>query len=65
MISHDVTSEVVKASPAIAIGSLTILGYGVDVWATILTAIYVVLQMYFLLRDKWWRERKGKNDNKE
>jgi hypothetical protein len=55
---------VLKASPAITVGSLSILGYGVADWAMVLTIIYVAFQLFFLIRDKWWRDRKGKNGRK-
>lgn len=34
-------------------------------WAAVATIIYIVLQAFFLIRDKWWRDgrrRKARND---
>ena len=64
MIQHDVTQEALKASPAIAVGGLSILGYSISDWGMVLTIIYVAAQLYFLIRDKWWRDRGRKRANK-
>jgi hypothetical protein len=56
---HDIVSEGLKAAPTITVGSLTLLGVGLSDWVLILTVFYTILQLYFLLRDKWWRQRKG------
>jgi hypothetical protein len=64
MIQQDVTQEALKASPAIAVGSLSIMGYGISDWTMVLTIIYVAFQLFFLIRDKWWRDRGGKRGNK-
>jgi hypothetical protein len=34
-----------------------ILGMKLSDWVLAVTLIYTVAQLFFLLRDKWWRER--------
>lgn len=53
-----VTEIISKASPSVAVSGLTIAGFQVNELVLILTALYTLLQLYFLLRDKWWRQRK-------
>lgn len=60
----EVTVEAFKASPSVAIGSLSLMGVGLADWLIILTIIYTVAQLYFLLRDKWWKQR-GTPDGSE
>jgi len=57
---HQVATEAVKATPAITVSGLTLFGVSLNEWVLILTAIYTVLQLFFLVRDKWWRVRKDK-----
>lgn len=54
---QEVAAEAVKAAPPISVSGLAILGYNLDVWVLLLTGLYTILQVYFLLRDKWWRQR--------
>lgn len=52
-----VAQEAVKATPPATIGSMVLCGVplsDVVLWATL---AYTVLQAYFLIRDKWWRQR--------
>ena len=53
----DITVEAFKASPSVAVGSLSLTGVGLADWLIILTIIYTLAQLYFLLRDKWWKQR--------
>jgi hypothetical protein len=50
--------EITKASPPVAIGALTFAGLSLSDWVLVTSILYAVMQMFFLLRDKWWRERK-------
>lgn len=52
-----VIQEVTKASPPVTVGALTLLGLPLSDWIIIVTIVYTVLQIFFLLRDKWWRDR--------
>lgn len=54
-------ADALKAAPpaVVTVGGL----FGVP-WATIvyvLTAVYLFLQIYFLVRDKWWRDKEDKD----
>lgn len=55
---HDVLTEVTRAAPSITVGGLTLFGVGLADWVLIVTLIYTVLQVYFLLRDRWYKPRK-------
>lgn len=48
-------AEISKATPPIAVGGLTLFGVGLSDWVLILTLIYTILQIGFLIRDKVWR----------
>jgi predicted benzoate:H+ symporter BenE len=64
MTQHsDVFTEAIKASPTITVGGLTLFGVGLADWVLILTIGYTALQIFFLLRDKWYRQRKD-NDGR-
>lgn len=56
-----ITAEMAKASPPVGVGALTIFGIPLSDWVLLLTAAYTILAMFFLLRDKWWRQR-GRKD---
>lgn len=55
----DLVTEAAKASPAITVGGLTLFGVGLSDWVLIATLIYTGLQVYFLLRDKWYLPKKA------
>lgn len=50
---HEILTEAIKASPALTVGGLTLFGVGLSDWVLLATLIYTVLQVAFLLRDKW------------
>lgn len=58
------STEVSKAAPPVAVTGLTCWGVGLPDVVLILTTVYTVFQLYFLLRDKWWRQR-GKHKSKK
>lgn len=47
--------ETLRAAPPLTVGGLTLFGIGLSDWVLILTALYTVLQIGFLIRDKVWR----------
>lgn len=54
---NEVAQESVKAAPPVTVVGLTILGYPISEVVQVAVLIYTVLQVFFLLRDKWWRQR--------
>lgn len=59
MTTHnEVATEVTRALPSLTVGGLTLFGVGLADWVLIVTLIYTVLQVYFLLRDRWYKPRK-------
>ena len=57
----DAVTEAVKAAPPITVGGLTMLGVSLSEWVLILTAIYTLLQIHFLLRDKLGQKHRRKD----
>lgn len=56
------SEEIIKATPPIAISTITLLGVPLNEWVFILTIIYTLLQLFFTLRDKVWRPWKTKKE---
>lgn len=54
-------TEAAKAAPPITVGGLTLWGVGLADWVLILTALYTILQIYFLLRDKLGQRHRRKD----
>ena len=50
-----------KAAPPVTVVGMTLGGVSLQEWVLILTAVYTVLQIGFLIRDKVFR-RKDKDD---
>lgn len=46
------TMDIVKVSPPVAVSTFTLFGFPLQSWVLALTAIYTVLQIYVLVRDK-------------
>ncbi|MDD2038737.1 hypothetical protein NP572_19570 [Pseudomonas putida] len=55
---QEVTAEVVKSAPPLAVTGAMIMGISVSDWAAIVTIIYVSLQIFFLLRKQLKKEPK-------
>jgi len=53
--THGAVLETLRAAPPITVGGLTLFGSSLEDWVLILTALYTVLQIGFLIRDKVWR----------
>jgi hypothetical protein len=53
--------ETAKLAPPVSVSTLALAGLPLSDWVIILTVIYTVLNLFFLLRDKWWRQR-GRKD---
>ena len=63
--SHsELVTEAAKAAPAVTVGGLTLFGVGLSDWVLLVTLIYTLLQVGFLLRDKWYAPRKIRNGRK-
>jgi hypothetical protein len=48
------------AAPPAAVSGLVVLGIPLDTWVLILTAIYTVLALAALIRDKYWKHYMNK-----
>ncbi len=57
MDKYEVAAELTKASPPIGVSGLMVCGVALPDIVLISTFLFTVLQVYFLLRDKWWRQR--------
>jgi len=60
-----VVHEMTKASPPVTVGALTLMGVPLQTWVLVATLVYTVLQVVFLIRDKWWRDRDSDKCDKE
>ena len=60
----ELVTEAAKAAPAVTVGGLTLFGVGLSDWVLLVTLIYTLLQVGFLLRDKWYTPRKIRNGRK-
>ncbi|MBB5414125.1 hypothetical protein [Paraburkholderia atlantica] len=54
----DVVASAAKVAPSVSVASLTILGYPLADWVLMLTALYTILQVIALIRDKFWPHRR-------
>ena len=61
---HDILAEGAKAAPVLTVGGLTLVGVSLADWLLAVTLVYTLAQLFFLLRDKWWRQRKDRNGRK-
>lgn len=52
----EVAAEATKAAPPATVTGLYFMGYPLSNWVVVFTLLYVWLQIYFILRDKWWRD---------
>ena len=57
---HSVAVEVVKMSPPAGVAGMSWVGFPLADWLIVLTIVYTALNIFFLLRDKWWRQRSKK-----
>lgn len=53
----EVAQEASKSAPPVTVVGLTLLGYPISEVVQVAVLIYTLLQAFFLLRDKWWRQR--------
>lgn len=60
----DPTVEVLKATPPVTIGGLTVYGVDLPTIVLLLTAVYTFLQIVFLLRDKLGQRRRKDDGSK-
>lgn len=56
---QEIATEAMKAAPPVTVGTLALAGIPLSDWLLIFTIAYTILQIFFLLRDKWWRKRGG------
>lgn len=54
---QEIAVEAMKAAPPVTIGALQLAGVSLSDWLLIATLLYTVLQIGFLLHDKWWKRR--------
>lgn len=65
MTNHpEIVTEAARAAPAVTVTGLTLFGVSLADWVLILTLLYTVLQMFFLIRDKWYYQRKANDGSK-
>lgn len=65
MFSQDTLAEASKAAPPVTVGGLTLAGVPLSDVLIIVTIVYTLLQVFFLLRDKWYNPRKAKKNGRK
>lgn len=61
MAIREIVAEATKAAPTTSVSVLTLMGYPLSNWVLVLTFIYAVLQIVFLVRREIWK-RNEKSD---
>lgn len=59
----DIVASAVKSIPPVSVASATLLGYPLADWVLLLTAVYTILQICAIVRDKFWPH--GRKHRKE
>lgn len=64
MMDHDAKMQMAKSAPPLLVSTSTVFGIPLQDWVFILTIIYTVAQLYYLLKEKlvrpWLAKRKKK-----
>lgn len=62
--NHDLVSEAVKAAPAVTVTGLTLFGVALADWVLLASLVLIVCQLFFLIRDKVFLNRKDTDGSK-
>lgn len=49
---QDHAIDIAKAVPPVTVSAITLIGYSLQTWVLLLTAIYTCLQIFVLIQDK-------------
>lgn len=60
-LKEQIIADTLKATPPVGVSALSVCGLGLSDLVLILTGVYTVLMIFFLIRDKWWRDRGPKD----
>ncbi|WP_374415270.1 hypothetical protein [Ectopseudomonas oleovorans] len=60
---QDITVEAVKSAPPVTVSAAMLMGISVQDWAVILTVIYLVLQIFFLLKRELTAKKKKEKES--
>jgi uncharacterized membrane protein YfcA len=63
-LASEVNAAAMKLSPPVAVAAAQVGGWGPQDWMYALTALYVVLQAFYLIW-KWWREAHKPDDESD
>lgn len=61
----DVVVAAAKVAPPAAVSAMVASGVSLSDILMFLTIVYTGAQLFFLFRDKWWRERNKDNDSED
>ena len=56
-MKSEVIVELLKATPPVSLAATVLMGYPLSDWAFALGILLLLLQIFFLLRDKLWNKR--------
>ncbi|WPC03472.1 hypothetical protein SBP02_11820 [Pseudomonas benzenivorans] len=60
---QDFTVEAIKSAPPVTVSAAMLMGISVQDWAVILTVIYLVLQIFFLLKRELTAKKKKEKES--
>ena len=63
-MDHDAKMQTLKAAPPLLVSTSTVFGIPLQDWVFILTIVYTLFQLYFLLMEKWVRPWLNKRKKK-
>lgn len=55
-----VVAEAVKAAPPLAVTAATFMGLTLQEWVYVATLVYTLMQLYFLIKDRYFGGGNGK-----
>jgi hypothetical protein len=62
-VQNEITGAVVRMSPPAAVAAWNyVLGMPIEKWVSVATLIYILLQAYFLLKDRLRKRRERRSE---
>lgn len=60
MTKNEVLSEALKSAPPVSIAGATVLGFSMQDWVLVLTALYTFLQIAYFIRKSYKEYKDGR-----
>jgi hypothetical protein len=62
-MNDTIVGEVAKTTPPLSMAGAVLAGVELNTVLVVLTIVYTVLQLYVLIRDKFWRKHEQQKGN--